>query len=206
MTILVDPYIKMKTLKELKYDYVLISHAHIDHMLHLNKIKVPVIAPKELCLKEIDIPISDGLILNDVKITTTKTIHPRWFQRGFLYNYLQSFIAIKRFIICKNSYGYVIEDDNETLYYSGDTLYDKTIFEKIKNNYKPDICLISFEEYPIPTMNLLVSLSKFEELKNLFGVSIIPVHQTKKWYIKNMDKYLKGNKNVFIYKELKSYT
>lgn len=196
ITILVDPYVNMKTLKSLKYDYVLISHAHLDHMTHLNKINVPVIGPKEICLKKDDIPISDTLKLGNVTINTTKTIHPLWFQRGFMYNYIQSFIASKRFIICKNSYGYIIEYDNEVLYYSGDTLYSKMIFQEIKNKYNPNICLIAFEEYPIPTMTLLSPLSKFKEIEEIFKISIIPIHQSRNWYLKNLAKYILINENI----------
>lgn len=202
LSILIDPFLKSNELNKIYYDYVLISHNHLDHTFNLNKLDKNIIAPKEICLNNQYIEIEDKVIIKDIIINKVDTFkHPRWFQKSFLYDYLSSYIAFRQFKRCKVSNGYIIKIEDEVIYYSGDTLYSKELFTSIKNRFNPTICFISFEEKQIPLFELLVPMSKFNNIKDIFKCDIIPIHQTRKWYINNLNKFIENTKKNIYYKK-----
>lgn len=200
--ILIDPYVSRKQLRDIPMDYVLISHAHIDHMMHAQTITKPIIAPNGLQFKNGDKRIESSMQIGDVQISTVKALHPRWFQRGLLYNSIQSFCSVHRFVMCKENYGFVFEDGKDVIYYSGDTLFSKKIFEHVKQAYSPTLCLVSFETFQIPGMRLLSHIRMFDEIQSIMTCPIIPIHQTRAWYTKYLSPYLSGIENVAYQGEL----
>lgn len=194
--ILIDPYVSRKQLQEIPMDYVLISHAHIDHMMHAQTIRKPIIAPKGLQFKKDDKRIKPSMQIGDVRISTVKALHPRWFQRGLLYNAIQSIASIHRFVMCKENYGFIFENGMDVIYYSGDTLFSRKIFEYVKQTYRPTLCLISFETFQIPGMKLLSHIRKCSEIKTIMNCPIIPIHQTRAWYDKHLSSYIEELTNV----------
>lgn len=196
-TILVDPCISKELLKSLSYDFVLVSHAHIDHALHLKEIKKPIIGTKQVLIKEEDICIDSGLFMTgEFEIIPVSANHPHFLQKLVLDSLIHSLFTTGKLLFNIKAYGFIIKTKSQILYYSGDTSYQKSLLLNIKEMYKPDICLIAFEHFKASPFNLLIPMEKYGEIQSIFHCPVIPVHQTRKWYKNNLNNYLNKISNI----------
>lgn len=190
ITILIDPFIPKSLLDSLKYHYVLISHGHVDHCLHLSSIKCPIISNPGVAKRPKDIVLSDQLIMEDLVIVPLRTNHPRWFQNNFLYDYAYSLIFNHRLMRCGDSWGFIFQNNKKTVYYSGDDLLNPSKLKNIRNTYSPDIALIAFQKSNFGYINLLSPLKNKSLFQDILKCPVLPVHLPYKWYVVNKDYYL----------------
>lgn len=147
-TILVDPCIPTKLLKNLQYDFVLVSHAHIDHALHLRSIEKPIIGPKQILIKNKDISIdNNSFYTNEFEIISVPAYHPHFLQKLSCDSLIHSIVTVGKPIFFIKTYGFIIKTKDQTLYYSGDTSYKKSLLLDIKKRFNPDMCLIAFGHF-----------------------------------------------------------
>ena len=149
----VEPGLDLRDLGKL--DLVLISHSHMDH-LNLSSISAveekfpgtPLIFPEgveeflpDYNLKFVRMKTASGKkgkykgetrLINGVEITTVKAYHwgGRYGVDGKLWEK-------------KGATGYIIRYNGKTVYFSGDTSYNKNFFTYLGENYKIDLEVIS---------------------------------------------------------------
>lgn len=149
----VEPGLDLRDLGKL--DLVLISHSHMDH-LNLSSISAveekfpgtPLIFPDgveeflpDYNLKFVRMKTASGKkekytgetrVINGVEITTVKAYHwgGRYGVDGKLWEK-------------KGATGYIIRYNGKTVYFSGDTSYNKNFFTYLGENYKIDLEVIS---------------------------------------------------------------
>lgn len=190
-TILVDPFIAKSLLDNLKYHYVLISHGHVDHCLHLSSIKCLIISNPEVARTPGDIVISNSPFnVNDITVFPLRTNHPRWFQNNFWYDYTYSLIFNHTLMRCGDSWGFVFRNNGKTIYYSGDDLIEPNKLKNIRNTYCPDVALIAFQKLDLGCLNLLPPLKNKPSFQDILNCPVLPVHFSNRWYVKNKDYYL----------------
>lgn len=148
----IEPGMDLDDLK--KCDMILISHSHFDHLnygtLRLLEDKFPkadLVFPEgmEEFIPDMNftfhrvrkagsngnIYIGDSAIINEIKITAVKAYH--WGGRYGLDGLIWGYTAFT---------GYIIEYHGMTVYFSGDTAYDKNAFKYIGSKYLIDLALI----------------------------------------------------------------
>lgn len=188
---LIDPCVSRKKLNSIDYDYVIISHGHGDHCLNINLINKPIIGNNQVAKRLNDISICQPLMLGNVEIIPLKTKHPHWFQNNIVYDFLLNIITAKRFMRCGKSLGFIIRDENCTVYYSGDDILDIKRLSEIRNKYSPDIALISFQPIKYPMFNLLSSLKEKKSFEKVLNCPVLPLHLSNNWYQRHSEIYTK---------------
>lgn len=82
-------------LKSLDYDNVLVSHAHIDHALHLREIEKPIIETKQVMIKREDICIDNGYFsTNEFEVIPVPANHSHLLQKLVCDSLVHSLITI----------------------------------------------------------------------------------------------------------------
>lgn len=190
-TLLVDPFIRISKLRNITYDFVLISHGHIDHCYGIRYIIKPVIGNKEVARKPGDINMDGNNMIKagDIIIIPIKNRHPRFFQNNVFYDYFYSLIGNRTLMRCGTSYGFILLSQGQTVFYSGDTIFDKDMFCKIRQTYNPHIALISFQKHDLKSLNLLVPFNKFNNVVQELNCPVFPVHMSNRWYKNHPDLF-----------------
>ncbi len=187
---LVDPFISKKLLNNLEYNYVLISHGHIDHCLHIDAIQCPIISNAEVAKRPEDIVLGNNPAnIEDLTIFTLKTRHPRGFQNNFIYDYTYSLIGNRRLMRCGDSYGFILKYGNHSIYYSGDDILDRNKLFSIRKTYSLDLALISFQRFDWGMLNLLSPIRDVFKVEDNLGCPVLPVHLYNKWYLEHREIY-----------------
>jgi len=148
----IEPGMDLDDLK--KCDLILISHSHFDHLnygtLRLLEYKFPkadLVFPEgmEEFIPDMnftfhrvrkagsggDIYIGDTAIINGIKITAVRAYH--WGGRYGLDGLIWGYTAFT---------GYIIEYHGMTVYFTGDTIYDKKAFKYVGSKYSIDLIMI----------------------------------------------------------------
>lgn len=179
--VIVDPYLTLSELSACNYDYALISHAHIDHALHIKHIKKPCIVPSGLILKPEDVLIeAKPIIVGDLEIIPVRANHPHWFQKITMDQLVHSFMICGRPFFKTECFGFIFKSDGITVYYSGDTSFSTELFSEIESKYAPSFSLISFNISSI--LSFLTPLSNYESVSKIFSGPVVPIHLTREWY------------------------
>jgi len=162
-----------------KVDIVLLSHTHYDHfdkvsiraIAHKDIIFLVPIGMKKLLKKIIKIPFKcyelewwEAYRGNDIKITLVPAKH--WSRRG-LFDTNQILWG-----------GFVIQANSKTVYFSGDTAFDKH-FELIAKSFKIDIALLPIGAYKpenVMKYNHLNPQEAFKAFNILEAKIMIPMH------------------------------